>query len=464
MKILQEGNDWVLKNYGKFFEGANCSSQRRLHRYMLTIPSEDGGLLLYNGITKELVEFEDGDDLFDENFDRTMWFVPEDFDEASLVMDIKRRLADGRPKTWKPMNYTILTTTDCNARCFYCYEKNIAKKNMSDETASDVGDYIVRHYEDPEKKRSIKLSWFGGEPLFNRRAIDIIVGKIREAGIPYTSSMISNGYLFNEEMVRSARMDWHLRSVQITLDGTSENYRKAKNFVNSDPNPFETVLGNIEMLSRRGIRVSIRINVGYYNCEDISNLLDILGERFKRNPNVSVYAHTLFDNGGVTDITDAEREEKVFSEMSKIEAKASAVGLKKGKCVDNAVRGTHCMADNGRHAVIQCNGDITLCEHYADSQKYTSIYSDEEDDGIFDKFREVAPPYERCFNCPLFLECSSLVMCEDTDKDCSVFRQRYRIGKKIEDIKRSAKMIKKRQEKEKENGGNDEVSGDVKVQ
>lgn len=451
MKILQEANTWVIDSYGKIFAEMDYGPSPRLHRYILTIPQENGNMLLYNGITKELVEFEPGDDLFDKKFFDTMWFVRDDYEESSIVSTIKSRLERGRPKGWAPQGYTILTTTDCNARCFYCYEKGILKKNMTPEVAADVGDYIVKNCNVDGMKKPLNISWFGGEPLFNKEAIDIIIGKLVEAGIPYTSSMISNGYLFDLETVKHAKAKWHLRNVQITLDGTSANYKKAKNYIYGDEDPFETVMKNIDCLSSYKIRVSIRANVGYYNCEDISNLADIVADRFSQKNNVSMYIHSLFDNGAVTDITDPEKEKKVFEEMAKIEEKLVRLGIGKRNLVGNDIRGTHCMADNGRHAVIQCNGDITLCEHYVDSEKYTSIYSDERDESVREKFKEVAQPYDRCYSCPLIMDCSALKMCEDNDGDCSEVRQRYKIEKKINAIKRLAESIHAQENKPKEN-------------
>lgn len=454
MKILQEPNGWVMSRYGKIFSEMPYGPNPRLHRYILTIPSDDGNMLLYNGITKELVKFEQGiDDLFDKKFFDTIWFVPDEFDEAFLAMDIKERLANNRKKVWKPSGYTILTTTDCNARCFYCYEKGILKKNMSDKTAEDVADYIIKNYKKNNDENSgstgnkVNLSWFGGEPLFNKRVIDIITSKLKSNGVPYSSSMISNGYLFDEGTISTAKTKWNLRSVQITIDGTNDYYKRAKNYIYDDENPLETVLGNILNLSMNGIRVTIRVNVGYYNCEDISKLVDIIADRFKGNKNVSMYIHALFDHGGVTDITDDEKDEKVFTEMSKIDDKIRELGLGNIHPIDNSIKSTHCMADNCRHAVIQCNGNITLCEHYVDSQKYTSIYSDEKDEEIAEKFRKVALPFNRCYFCPLIMDCSFLEMCEDNEGDCSAIRQNYRINNKIAGIKLLEEQKEKQEQK-----------------
>jgi sulfatase maturation enzyme AslB (radical SAM superfamily) len=40
--------------------------------------------------------------------------------------------------------------------------------------------------------------------------------------------MISNGILFNEKNIVKARELWHLKNVQITLDGTESSYEQIK--------------------------------------------------------------------------------------------------------------------------------------------------------------------------------------------------------------------------------------------
>lgn len=472
MQILQPANEWIMNTYGKTFREMKYGTNPQAHKFIFTIPEEDGSTLMYNGLTKELVRYEEGDDKQIGKFFDTMWMVPEGYDQNALVDSIRENLYKQLPKDWVPNGFTILTTTKCNARCFYCYERKIQKHNMTNETAKDVAEYIVKKYKEThpeiEKKENcscgdnknscksnkngnndLSLSWFGGEPLYNKQVIDIIVNRVKEEGIPYASSMISNGYLFDEETVKQAVELWHLKNVQITLDGTNENYRKAKNYIYDDKDPLETVMQNIERLSDHGIRVSIRVNVGYYNCEDIENLVDIAAERFHDKKNVSMYVHALFDNGAITDITDEERDAKVYGEMVKIEDKIRKTGIGKGRRVTNYIQSSHCMADNGRHAVIQCDGGISLCEHYVDSEKYSSIYSEKADESIREKFKQVSPLYPRCYSCPLVLDCSTLKMCEDAESDCTQARQNYKVEKKVAEIKMYAEEVKKRIEAEK---------------
>ena len=57
-------------------------------------------------------------------------------------------------------SYTILPTSQCNARCFYCYEKDIHQKNMSAQIAIDTADFIAQHC----CGEKVHITWFVGEP------------------------------------------------------------------------------------------------------------------------------------------------------------------------------------------------------------------------------------------------------------------------------------------------------------
>lgn len=98
--------------------------------------------------------------------------------------------------------------------------------------------------------------------------IDQICSELREKGIPFSSTMISNGYLFDADMISRAKAEWKLTFVQITLDGTEETYNRVKAYVGVKDNPFRRVINNINELLRSDIDVSIRLNVDRYNADD----------------------------------------------------------------------------------------------------------------------------------------------------------------------------------------------------
>ena len=175
----------------------------RLMTYVVQQPVDDG-LLLYNTLTCSLVLLTP-----DETADITAqqelidrWFlVPQEHDDQKLCRQVRQMATLLKPPANTITLYKILTTTGCNARCFYCYEKGVKPVTMTTETASKVVRYIVAHRGD--EKGMIK--WYGGEPLVNAKAIDQICTELSQQGVPFFSKLISNGYLFDADKVQRAR-------------------------------------------------------------------------------------------------------------------------------------------------------------------------------------------------------------------------------------------------------------------
>lgn len=428
MRVLHEANETVLEALAEF-RNSSLQESLRLIRYVVFAHVESG-ILMHNTLTKEIVLLEPCDNIYDNHFLQNLWLVPQDFDDSIIATKYRDWLFSTRPKTLEPNGYTVATTTDCNARCFYCYEMGLAKKKMTNETAIDVADYMAKNYfsAPEEKRRTISISWFGGEPLYNKEAIKAICNRLRELGVPYVSTAISNGFLFDEPTIAEAKWLWRLKRVQITIDGTEKKYNKAKNYKEPGENPFETVLNNIDNLSKNRISVNIRVNVGYYNRDDILSLIDIISTRFKGRENVKMYVHSLFDTCGVTDVKGDEKEKAVYEAMKKMGRKLSELGINAIRPLNLSVKGAHCMADNGKHVVIQTDGKLCLCEHYVDSKHIGSIYSDEFDEKMIEHFREITEPFSNCYKCQIFPSCSYVKVCEDNSVRCSKYRQDYKIS------------------------------------
>lgn len=191
--------------------------------------------------------------------------------------------------------YRILTTTGCNAKCFYCYEEGYQKIMMDENTAESVVQFIVNN---AQGRRKITLNWFGGEPLLNPLAISIISHgvreKLRDLNIKVVGSIITNASLFNEELIKKAKTDWSIKNVQITLDGLREEHERRKNY-NNYPDAFEKTLNTIEELLKEGIFVSTRLNYDKNNHQDIIELISLLKSRFGNAPNYHCYTYPLFD-------------------------------------------------------------------------------------------------------------------------------------------------------------------------
>jgi radical SAM protein with 4Fe4S-binding SPASM domain len=334
--------------------------------------------------------------------------------------------------------YTILTTTGCNARCFYCYEKGTKPVTMTAETADKVVRHIVKHRGDEK----VSLKWFGGEPLVNARVIDQICTELCEQGVPFRSSMISNGYLFDADKVQRAKDLWQLQQVQITLDGTEQTYNRVKDYVYQGVNAFERVLQNIAMLTAAGIRVIIRLNVDKHNIGEMAELVELLHQRFGTNEHLSIYSHELFVE------RTPEDEAEIFAQQTQLAQLIAACGYKnhkRGLLKDISLN--HCMADADGSVVIAPDGHLGKCEHFIDSNFFGHIDSEEHDEAILRKFKERRADIDACPTCFYYPQCIRLVMCAD-DFGCTPGNRQYHLSAMRETMKYEYERYLRKNDKE----------------
>lgn len=315
-------------------------------------------------------------------------------------------------------NFTIFTTTDCNARCFYCYEKGIKPIDMSPETANDVAKLIIDH----SKGKKVSLHWFGGEPLYNLEVIDLISDHLTKSKIPFNSTMISNGYLFNQTIIGRASKNWNLVQVQITLDGTQDIYNKCKNYIYDDPNPFLRVCDNIDYLLRSNIAVRIRLNMDVHNSEDLFVLCDFIIKHFEGQKKLSVYVALLFD---LVNERSVSKKEFLVSQILELENKLSNAGLLRHD-LGGVFKNVYCMADNKHSVLINPNGELGKCEHYSNDYIWGTVKEPHYEIRNFDDWQLFADHTEICHTCPYYIECIAPKKCISFENGCDTSDRKLR--------------------------------------
>ena len=399
--------------------------QYRLMTYVVQQPVDDG-LLLYNTLTCSLVLLTP-DETADITTQRELinrWFlVPQEHDDLKLCRQVRQMASLLKPSANTIGDYTILPTTGCNARCFYCYEQGTKPVTMTAETASKVVRYIVAH----RGSETVHISWFGGEPLVNAKAIDQICTELSQQGVPFRSEMISNGYLFDAEMAQRAKDLWQLQRVQITLDGTAQTYNRVKDYVYRDVNAFERVLQNIGLLTGTGIHTRIRLNVSKHNIGEMAELVELLHQRFGADEHLTVTSSALFEE---------EDNAELFARRMQLEQQIAVCGFaRKLYDLPKDIRLDCCMADDdGRRVVIAPDGHLGKCHHYLDREFFGHIDSEERDEAIIRKFKERRAEIEACATCFYYPQCIRLVMCH-RDAICSSVKQQEHLYNTIEAMK-----------------------------
>lgn len=375
----------------------------------------DGGKLLYHTLTGVLILLEDAREWESRRAEliQNRFLVPTDFDEAAYADEALAVAALlQKKKTAARTHFTILTTTDCNARCYYCYEAGVSKCTMTEATARAVADYIAR----VSGGEKVEISWFGGEPLLNIPAIDCICTSLAAAGVPFSSKMTSNGYLFDAAAVEKAKTLWNLQSIQITLDGTAENYERIKAYTDASGGAFARVLSQISHAIGCGVNVCIRLNVCEDNIDDLSALIDELAAYFPNREHLLVYTSFLGDFRG-----DGRFSSRVLTaeRYFALKQKAADAGFSVGnRPLSPEWKSNACMADNDGSDIILPDGGLCRCEHVLGQARCGQVDKDERDEEVLRRWKERVRLPE-CPACALYPRCINLKKCAWVGAHCS---------------------------------------------
>lgn len=456
MKVINSAESSIMSVLSKQYYNDDIAYKKI--KYLIAKKVEEG-VLLCNLLTCEIILISDKDyddiccseRLKKENpvlyyFMVTHWYyIPIEQDEKTIAYNLKMSMKPRNKLASHWNSYTIFTTTDCNARCFYCYEKGCRTISMTEQTALDIAKFIEKK-RNPEKP--VRLGWFGGEPLFNAKVIDIICNYLKERNIDYYSTMISNAYLFDMKMCESAKNEWNLHSVQITLDGLAETYNKAKSYIYKDSDAFGKVITNIHNLISVGVKANIRLNVSAYNIEEMRNLVEFLNEEFANEKEYfKAYIAPLFEgiDSNPLNRTDSQRT-ALYEEIFKIENLLMEYGIfsKEGsKRIRNNF--THCMADNPNHVVINPEGKLGRCEHYSDSELFGSIYDNGEgrDYSVLERWSEPDKELSECKDCFCYPRCVTLKLCP-AEMKCNAMTRMDKERQTIRTMENAFKHFKKK--------------------
>lgn len=299
-------------------------------------------------------------------------YVPDDINETQLVLNCINENIENDFHAIR--SHTVYTTTNCNARCPYCFENGVAKKNMSEQTARDVAEYILSNQGDAKK---LYVIWFGGEPMLNVKAADTIAATIKSSisnDVEFRSSMYTNGYLFSKEAIEHAICYWNLKAVQITLDGMKETYERIKKLPSADS--FERIIRNIKEMLKAGLRVQVRLNYDESNYQEVLLLIEYLSKEFGNAKNLYVYAYKIFsfDNPDNSKLASSEYDFNIIKKLTECGFCDNIISTIKGNS-------NTCLAGSKYSKIYLPDGSIIKCNRALDS-RVGDIYGNIDDSEI----------------------------------------------------------------------------------
>jgi len=272
--------------------------------YNFLIPvKEENQIILYNSLTSglEILNFESGQFLleksqyssfeYDDEKERYNELIRYLYDKEYLIdhdKDIKtlfsRYTDENQYKFAKTINLTIGTTITCNMGCSYCFE--FVKPNHTlkdDKVKKGIKDYIEDLILKSGKKiETLSITWYGGEPLINVKAIEDLTVSLTEVAqkynLKYVSNIITNGIYLTEKNIKILE-DCNVHSVQITIDGAKETHDKKRPLKQVNKKNYEVILENLSKVPLDSkINFLIRVNIDKEVAASIDQFLDDLND------------------------------------------------------------------------------------------------------------------------------------------------------------------------------------------
>ncbi len=336
-----------------------------------------------------------------EDLVKTRLLVEKDSDDAELYTHTLNILRMMEPKKRGYRSYTILPTTDCNARCTYCYEEGCTRKTMTKETAQRLVDFICETHRDG----IISLKWFGGEPLLCYSMISFICKALTDRHVLFFSDIITNASLVTEELVREMKNVWSLKTAQVSLDGDRRDYEARKRYLNPEKYNYDVVMNAIHLLADNGIKVNLRINYDRENIVRLKSFQDKLEKEFGNYINLTFDFSMLYQEHGNT------ASFELLKEIDNIRKSTTHIGNKLNQNYSykngERLRLHFCMADNMDSSIlISPDGSFHNCNHNMESFSWGNIFDGVTDQALFEKLRAPAVIDDECRHCPFLPECS----------------------------------------------------------
>lgn len=306
------------------------------------------------------------------------------------------------------LELTVIPTDACNFRCRYCYQEERVNHIMTEETADRILLFIKKNC---RFYKGVTINWFGGEPLMEKEFVIWFMkeaGKIcKEARVPLTGRMSTNGYLLDEECFK-ALMKCRILYFQITVDGTKESHNFQRPHV-IDDDSYQKIIDNLENISQniKGYyKIAVRINI----TKSIEKSLDSVIENFRffaNNNKFSIHWQYVRDFGGeqVHEFED-EMVEK-FGEVDRFIDLATDNGIASLHEIYFGVGAGLCAACKNHSFIIDQDGLVFKCTlaMYDDSVTDNCIgFIDEKGNMIIEDEKNVCwilreKGAEKCENC-----------------------------------------------------------------
>lgn len=278
-------------------------------------------------------------------------------------------------------NIALLVTQACNLRCVYCYE-NKTPDTMNQDTAFQAVSWLISQ---SSHMKSIRINFFGGEPLLNFPLIKSVVEytgeRARETGKTAKFSITTNGTLLDNEKI--AFLKEHHFAVMISFDGRKDLQDTQRPYI-SGLGSYDSVVPKIKkLLEVLPQTTGHSVILGNTSPEVVKDALQDIG--FKR-VSIAMNSQSLFTSEQESEnpardtssvVATLNEEAKTWRSLIK---KRDYIALKKliGRStlygallslLHNAKKEYFCGAGRTMTAITP-SGDVYLCHRFVGMDEY----------------------------------------------------------------------------------------------
>lgn len=278
------------------------------------------------------------------------YLVKDDVDEKQMIesLFVQRRFSS------KVYQLTLNTSLDCNLCCWYCYETHAKKTNMSLELVKNILLHLeIKSQADPFK--ILELSFFGGEPLLNYKAIKALLEGVKMFSERFDFDIhltfVTNGTLINQKYVELLK-EFKVR-FQITIDGNKDTHNNTRKYKSKllGTDSYGRIMDNLKLLNEQEAEFYFIVRVNYETdtLKSISKLMADLEFLDKRRTALSL--HRVWQHKATE-----EDSALLIDAINYINSMGFVVST-----FPLATNLENCYADNYNQAIINYDGNVYKC-------------------------------------------------------------------------------------------------------
>lgn len=308
----------------------------------------------YAPVSEEIKGVLNCDEISDSPLTQTLFRMGYIVNDGVCEKDMVKTLFFTRRHSARIYNLVINTTLDCNLGCWYCYESHPRHSFLPLSLVDTILEHL-RLKAKTEPFELLKLSFFGGEPMMNFKAIKKLLDGVKklseESEYKVFLAFVTNGTFLHERYIEILK-PFNTR-FQITIDGDEKMHnsiRVYKNKVNGCGS-YRKILEGLKLFNDADADFHFTIRINYdnnvlLNIDQLINNLDFLN---RRKAHISLHQIWQYEATTEDNATLLKTIERINNRRFTVDTFSIYPNFEP------------CYADNYNHAVINYNGQVFKC-------------------------------------------------------------------------------------------------------